>query len=102
LAAAQTRKDRIEVDVNGLKPWPEIPQLKASGLASYTARFDLAAAWNATSGAILELGEVFDSFTVTLNGQPVTIDQISGQGDVGSYLRAGANTITLSVESRCL
>jgi hypothetical protein len=98
VAAAQTRKDRIDVDVNGLKPWPDIPQLQnASGLASYTTRFDLPAAWTATNGAILELGEVFDSFTVTLNGQPVTINQIGAQGDVGSYLKAGANTITVRV-----
>jgi hypothetical protein len=97
-AAAQTRRDRVEVDVNGLKPWPDIPRLqKASGLASYTTRFDLPAAWNAANGAILELGEVFDSFTVTVNGQPVTINQISAQGDVGSFLKAGANTITVRV-----
>ena len=98
VAAAQTRKDRVEVDVNGLKPWPEIPPLQnASGLASYTTRFELPAAWNATNGAILELGEVFDSFAVTVNGQPVTINQISAQGDVGSYLKAGANTIVVRV-----
>ena len=98
VAAAQTRKDRVDVDVNGLKPWPEIPQLqKASGLASYTTRFDLPAAWNAANGATLELGEVFDSFTVTVNGQRVTINQISAQADVGSYLKAGANTITVRV-----
>ena len=98
VAAAQTRKDRVDVDVNRLKPWPEIPPLqKASGLASYTTRFELPAAWNATNGAILELGEVFDSFAVTVNGQPVTINQISAQGDVGSYLKAGANTIVVRV-----
>ena len=49
------------------------------------------------NGALLELGEVFDSFTVTVNGQQVTINQISAQGDVGSYLKAGANTITVRV-----
>ena len=32
---------------------------------------------------------------VTINGRPVTINQISAQGDVGSYLKAGANTITV-------
>jgi hypothetical protein len=45
----------------------------------------------------LELGEVFDSFTVTVNGRAVTIDQISAEGDVGSYLKAGANSITVRV-----
>ena len=42
-------------------------------------------------------GEVFDSFTVTVNGQPVTINQISAQGEVVAYLKAGANTITVRV-----
>ncbi len=98
VAAAQTRKDRVEVDVNGLKAWPEIPQLQhVSGIASYTTRFDLPATWNATNGATLELGQVFDSFTVTVNGQAVSIDQISAEGDVGPYLKAGANTITVRV-----
>ena len=98
VTASQTRKDRVEVDVNGLKAWPEIPQLQhVSGLASYTTSFTLPAAWNATNGATLQLGEVFDSFTVIVNGQPVTIDQISAAGDVGRYLKAGANTITVRV-----
>jgi hypothetical protein len=92
VAGSQTRKDSVEVDVNGLSAWPEIPQLRnVSGLASYTTRFELPATWNATNGATLELGEVFDSFTVTVNGRAVTIDQIS------AYLKAGANTITVRV-----
>ena len=98
VAAAQTQKDRVEVDVNGLRAWPEIPQLQhVSGIASYTTRFDLPATWNATNGATLELGQVFDSFTVTVNGQAITIDQISAEGDVGPHLKAGANTITVRV-----
>jgi hypothetical protein len=97
-AAAQTRKDRVEVDLKGLKAWPEIPQLQhASGLGTYTTTFDLPAKWSAANGATLKLGEVFDTFTVTVNGQAAAIDQLSGEGDVGRYLKAGSNTITVRV-----
>ena len=40
---------------------------------------------------------MFDSFTLTVNGQAVTIDQISAEGDLGPHLKAGANTITVRV-----
>ena len=86
------------MDVNGLKAWPEIAQLRdVSGLASYTTHFDLPATWSAAHGATLTLGEVFDSFTVTVNGQAVAIDQISAEADAGPYLKAGANTLTVRV-----
>jgi hypothetical protein len=45
----------------------------------------------------LSLGEVFDTFTLTVNGKAVTIDQISAEGDIGPYLKAGRNTITVRV-----
>ena len=96
--AAQTRKDRAELDLEGLKPWPEIPALQnVSGLGTYATAFDLPATWSSANGAILSLGEVFDTFTVTLNGQPIPIDQISAEGDVGPYLKAGHNTIVVRV-----
>lgn len=96
--AAQTRKDRVELDLEGLKPWPEIPALQnASGLGTYTTTFDLPATWMGANGAILSLGEVFDTFTMTLNGKTIPIDQISAEGDVGPYLKAGHNTIAVRV-----
>jgi hypothetical protein len=97
-AAAQTRKDHVEVELNGLKPWPEIPALQnAAGLGTYTTTFDLPAAWTATNGAMLSLGEVFDTFVVTINGRQVALDQISAEGEIGPYLKAGSNTITVRV-----
>lgn len=96
--AAQTRKDRVELDLNGLKPWPEIPALEnASGIGTYTTTFGLPATWTGANGATLSLGEVFDTFTVTVNGRTVPIDQISAEGDVDPYLRAGQNTIVVRV-----
>ena len=40
---------------------------------------------------------MFDSFTLTVNGQAVSVDQISAEGDVGPFLKAGRNTITVRV-----
>ena len=47
--------------------------------------------------ARLSLGEVFDTFTVTINDELVSIDQISAEGDIGAYLKAGRNTIAVRV-----
>src|SRR5487761_2397291 len=83
--AAQTRKDRVELDLDGLKPWPEIPGGEnAAGLGTYTTAFDLPATWTAANGAILSLGEVFDTFTVTVNGRAIPVDQIGGESDIGA------------------
>jgi hypothetical protein len=97
-AAAETRKSMIELDLDGLKAWPEIPSLKnVSGLGMYTATVDLPASWSASNGAILTLGEVFDSFTLTGNGQAVAIDQLAAAADLGPYLKAGRNSIAVRV-----
>lgn len=97
-AAAETKKTRVELALKGLKAWPEIPELKhASGLGTYTVAFDLPSTWSAAHGARLSLGEVFDTFALTVNGRAVTMDQISAEGDVGPYLKPGRNTITVRV-----
>jgi hypothetical protein len=97
-AAAETRKARVEIDLKELKAWPEIPELQnASGLATYTTAFDLPSNWSTANGAMLNLGEIFDSFTLTVNNQAVPIDQISAEADVGPYLKAGRNTIAVRV-----
>ncbi|MFN7928999.1 MAG: hypothetical protein U0Y68_13835 [Blastocatellia bacterium] len=83
-----------------LKAWPEIPTLQnTAGLALHdTTSFDLPANWTAARRAHgLHLGEVFDSFTVTINNQAVAMDQISAEGDVGAFLKAGRNTIVVRV-----
>jgi hypothetical protein len=97
-AATDTRKAMVELDLQGLKPWPEIPALQnASGIGTYTATVDLPTGWSGAHGAVLSLGEVFDTFTLTVNGKGVPIDQISAVADIGSYLKAGRNTITVRV-----
>ncbi len=97
-AAAQTLKDRVEIDLDGLKPWPQIPGLEnASGLGTYTTAFFLPSGWTGANGAILSLGEVFDTFTLSVNGREVPMDQIGAKSDIGPYLKAGRNTIAVRV-----
>jgi hypothetical protein len=48
-------------------------------------------------GAMLSLGEVFDTFVLTVNDRAIPIDQISAQADLGAALRPGPNTITVRV-----
>jgi hypothetical protein len=97
-AAAETRKTQIEMDLAELKPWPEIPQLQnVSGLGTYTTTVDLPAGWTSANGAVLNLGEVFDSFTLTVNGQAVSMDQLSAEAHIGPYLKAGRNSIAVRV-----
>jgi hypothetical protein len=97
-AAAQTRKDRVELDLDGLKPWPQIPALESSsGLGVYTTTFNLPVSWTDANGAALSLGEVFDTFTLTVNGRTIPVDQISAAREIGPYLKAGRNTIVVRV-----
>ena len=98
VAATETRKPQSELELKELKAWPEIPSLQnSSGIGVYTTNFDLPTDWTTAHGARLSLGEVFDTFTVTINNNPVSIDQISAEGDIGAYLKAGRNTIVVRV-----
>ena len=97
-AAVETRKSPVTVELDGLKPWPEIPALEhVSGIGTYVTTFNLPAGWTARDGATLNLGEVFDSFTLTVNGRLVPVDQLSAEAEVGRYLSAGRNTIAVRV-----
>jgi glycosyl hydrolase family 106( putative alpha-L-rhamnosidase) len=95
---AETRKVPVSVNLNGLRPWPDIPELaNASGIGVYTTTVDLPSDWNASYGATLSLGQILDSFTLTVNERSVPIDQLQATADIGSYLKAGANTIVVRV-----
>lgn len=59
--------------------------------------FALPGNWNASDGATLSLGQVTDSFTVSVNGHAVPVDQVSASADIGAYLHAGANQLVVRV-----
>jgi hypothetical protein len=97
-SGSETTKVPVSVDLSTLQAWPDIPALQnASGVGSYRTTFALPAGWDGSYGATLSLGQVTDTFRVTVNGQAVAVDQISGSIDVGPYLRAGENTLEVRV-----
>ncbi|WP_413105647.1 glycosyl hydrolase [Streptomyces sp. Inha503] len=84
-----------ELDLNGLKPWSDIPGLQdVSGIGTYITTVRL----GRLDGAYLDLGRVTDTFEVTVNGRRLPPpDQISHRLDLTDRLREGANTITIRV-----
>jgi hypothetical protein len=96
--ATATSKELIDLDIEGLKPWPQIPPLKeVSGIGTYTTNANMPAGWKTGTGARLDLGEVFDSFRLLVNGREVTVNQISATAEIGPYLHAGSNTLVVRV-----
>lgn len=86
------------MDIDGLNPWPQIPQLKdVSGVGTYTTNFELPADWKSGLGAVLQLGEVLDSFTLSVNGNKIPVNQIGATAEVGQYLQGGTNDIEVRV-----
>jgi hypothetical protein len=96
---SQTLHASHTLTLDGLKAWPDIPELAdVSGIGRYTTTFD----W-AGGGAYLDLGEVFDTYRVTINGRALpAVDQLSSTIDAGSYLVKGVNTITVEVATTLL
>jgi hypothetical protein len=84
-----------QLELDSLKPWSDIPELQdVSGVGTYRTtvwltRFD---------GAYLDLGQVTDTFEVTVNGKVLPPpDQISRHLDLAGHLKEGTNTITVRV-----
>jgi alpha-L-rhamnosidase/Glycosyl hydrolases family 2, sugar binding domain len=100
IAATQTQKVAVRVALHGLRAWPTIPELRSSsGICIYSTTFTLPPSWRGVDGAVLELGEVFDTFVVGVNGHPVTVNQLSGSADIGRFLQAGKNSLTVRVST---
>jgi hypothetical protein len=98
LAATNTLKPEVHVDLLGLKPWLNIAQLQhSSGVGQYSTTFDLPVRWTSADGATLSLGKILDSFELSINGQRVPIDQLSAEVDAGPYLKAGRNVLSVRV-----
>ncbi|GAB3059175.1 glycosyl hydrolase [Intrasporangium mesophilum] len=85
-----------------LPSWREItaPQnlTRNSGIGTYSTTFQLPTGWSPADGAYLNLGDVLDSVTATVNGQEATVDQSDrGRIDLGHSLRPGQNALTIRV-----
>jgi hypothetical protein len=99
--ATATRTDHVRrtVALDALQPWSKIPALADSaGLGRYRTTVALPADWTAAHGAYLDLGQVSDTFRVTVNGTRLApVDRLRPVADVGPYLRRGRNVIEVEV-----
>jgi hypothetical protein len=99
-SATATVKVRHELDLDSLRVWPEIPELEdASGVGRYSARVRLDGEWtDRDRGARLELGPLFDSVRLKVNGQRVGyVDPDNPVVDISRYLRKGWNALEVEV-----
>ena len=91
----------VTADDGGLLPdWQHIDDLSSiSGTGTYTTTVDVGPAWTGGTGAYLNLGTVYGTVQVGVNGKALpAVSQLDPNGiDLGDYLHAGANTVTVRV-----
>ncbi|MYS20273.1 alpha-L-rhamnosidase [Streptomyces sp. DvalAA-14] len=97
--ANRTTIVRRRVGLDALVAWPDVPELAdVSGIGRYRTTVRLGAAWTGGHGAYLQLGTVYDTCRVTVNGRLLDpVDHINPVVDLGGHLRAGDNTIEVEV-----
>ena len=89
------------VELAALAAWSSIPGLQdVSGIGRYTTTVTTPADWSDDAGAYLDLGTVFDTTRITLNGErlPATTPLVT-RIDLGQRLRPGANTLVIEVST---
>ncbi|MFJ9037294.1 glycosyl hydrolase [Streptomyces sp. NPDC102406] len=103
-SATATVHERHVLELDALAPWTRLPGLAdVSGIGTYRTTVRLGRDWGAAHGALLELGGVFDTFTVRVNGHALPpVDQLTRVADLGTRLRPGANTIEVEVATTLL
>jgi alpha-L-rhamnosidase len=99
----QTVKTKHRLSLQSLVAWPAIPELQdVSGVGRYRTTVDLGR-WDRDLGAYLELGEVFDTYRVRVNGRDLPpADVLDPVVDVGPWLRSGRNTIEVEIATTLL
>jgi alpha-L-rhamnosidase len=98
--ATETVHVQHELDLDPLRTWPDVPELEdVSGVGHYTTQVNVGSEWTDTGrGALLELGPVFDSVRLQVNGEDLGyVDPDNPRVDISRYLRAGTNTIEVEV-----
>ncbi|GHH91756.1 glycosyl hydrolase [Streptomyces capillispiralis] len=95
----RTETVRRTLELDALLPWSRIPELADSaGVGRYRTTVVLPDDWTPSHGAHLDLGQVSDTFRVTVNGEdPGPADRMCPVIDVGPLLRRGENTVEIEV-----
>jgi hypothetical protein len=98
--ATETAKVPHELDLDSLRAWPQIPELQdVSGIGRYTTQVELGRDWtDADRGARIELGPIFDSARLKVNGQDAGyIDPDNPAIDITRHLKNGTNKIEIEL-----
>lgn len=100
----ETKKEIVQVGtLDHMTAWSKLEGLeKVSGIGTYTTSFTLERGWEDGFGAVIHLGDVVDTYQLTVNGRTVPVNQINTNVDIGRYLVAGENTVTVEVASTLL
>lgn len=95
----ETIRPRRDVPIAALAAWTAIPGLEdVSGIGRYKTTITLGREWSKEVGAKLDLGEVFDTFRVKVNGRLLPpLSQCNTVVDLGDRLKPGKNTIEVEV-----
>ena len=99
-SATQTTVTERHASLDPLVPWTSVPGLEdVSGIGRYATTVDLDSSWRGT-GAYLELGTVFDTFRVFVNGDRVPPSSVlTPRVDLGTRLVVGRNRLEIEVPS---
>jgi hypothetical protein len=97
--ATRTERVRRSLTLDTLRPWSQIPELADSaGIGRYRTTVTLPADWTPSHGAELELGQVSDTFRVSVNGRRLPpADRLHPVVDLGPFLWRGENTVEIEV-----
>lgn len=95
----ETIRPRRAVPLSALAAWSAIAGLEdVSGIGRYKTTITLGKEWKRDVGAKLDLGEVFDTFRVRVNGRLLPpLSQTNTVVDLGDRLQPGENTIEVEV-----
>ncbi|MBP2651485.1 MAG: cell wall anchor protein [Firmicutes bacterium] len=96
----KTNKNIIESDLTKLKPWTKIAKIgnTVSGIGHYTTSFNLPKGWTGNNGAYLELGPIFETVSVYVNGKKMLPADLNNyKVDISDGLHEGKNAIEVIV-----
>lgn len=97
-----TLKTPIEVQLDGLKTWNNIPEigLDVSGVGHYATTFTLPEGFTDANGAYLDLGEQESTANVTINGTNIGVINLDRpRVDVSDLLVDGENTLEIRLST---
>ncbi|KAA1427736.1 glycosyl hydrolase [Nocardioides antri] len=99
-----TTKETRHADLPALQAWSKVAGFEdVSGIGRYRTTIDLGTDWTEDDGAVLELGEVNDTFVVRVNGEELPpCDPLDATVDLGHRLVPGLNEIEVEVASTLL